>query len=126
MNTHDTTTPDAAIPATQVHPKRSYRTFTLDQKRSILAQYDAAPRKQKGTVLREHGLHSSRIPEWRAALSSHVAPRKDPRDLELERLRTELAKETLRARKAEAMLDLQKKVALALESIQQIDSLQSR
>lgn len=121
MASPDKTADDAPIPPTQTQPKRVYKVFTLDEKRTILAEYAAAPDGQKGAVLRRHGLYHSAITDWTKALSGQVVARKDPKDREIEQLKADLARETLRAKKAEAMLDLQKKVAQVLESMQQLE-----
>jgi hypothetical protein len=124
MASPDKPADDAPIPPTQTQPKRVYKSFTLDEKRTILAEYAAAPDGQKGAVLRHHGLYHSAITDWTKALSGQVVARKDSKDREIEQLKADLARETLRAKKAEAMLDLQKKVAQVLESMQQLESTQ--
>ena len=124
MASPDKPADDAPIPPTQAQPKRVYKSFTLDEKRSIIAEYDAAPAGHKGAVLRSHGVYHSALKDWRNAFSGQVVARKDPKDREIEQLKADLARETLRAKKAEAMLDLQKKVAQVLESMQQLESTQ--
>ena len=43
------------------------RRFSAEYKLKILAEYEAAPDGEKGSVLRREGLYSSQITEWRQA-----------------------------------------------------------
>jgi transposase len=95
-------------------PKR--RTFTAEYKLAMVAQYDAATEPgAKGALLRQEGLYSSHIIEWRRARDAGALagvadkPRKPQRsdaDREAERLRVE--NERLRAElaKTRAALDV--------------------
>lgn len=94
-------------------PKR--RTFTAEYKAQILAEYDAAERGVRGSILRREGLYSSHIIEWRRAAESGAAAGLAPatRDRrERERAR-EVAQLRARAEKAEAEL-VKHKAALDL------------
>ncbi|MFB7956549.1 hypothetical protein [Streptomyces sp. NPDC056045] len=57
------TTPAGSDPAPR--PKR--RTFSPEYKLRIVAEYDAAPKNEKGAVLRRERLYHSHVKEWRAA-----------------------------------------------------------
>lgn len=46
------------------------RTFTIEYKRRIVAEYDAAPTGTKGAVLRRERLYDSHVQEWRAAIAA--------------------------------------------------------
>jgi hypothetical protein len=48
-------------------PRPKRRTFTSEYKLRIVAEYDAAPRNEKGAVLRRERLFHSHVTEWRAA-----------------------------------------------------------
>lgn len=48
-------------------PRPKRRTFTSAYKLRIVAEYDAAPRYEKGAVLRRERLYHSHVKEWRAA-----------------------------------------------------------
>ncbi|WP_206281730.1 hypothetical protein [Streptomyces agglomeratus] len=48
-------------------PRPKRRTFTSEYKLRIVAEYDAAPRNEKGAVLRRERLYHSHVKEWRAA-----------------------------------------------------------
>ena len=45
------------------------RTFSAEDKRRLVAQYDATPRGHKGAMLRRERLYDSHITEWRAAIA---------------------------------------------------------
>jgi transposase len=44
------------------------RSFTVEYKRRIVAEYEAAPVGSKGAVLRRERLYDSHVLEWRAAI----------------------------------------------------------
>lgn len=46
------------------------RTFSAEDKRRLVAEYDATPRGQKGAMLRRERLYDSHITEWRAAIAA--------------------------------------------------------
>ena len=82
-------------------PRR--RSFTAEYKARILAEYDGAPRGQRGAILRREGLYDTHLIHWRkaaaAGATNALGPRKpDPRDREIAELRD-------RAERAEADLD---------------------
>lgn len=101
-------------------PRR--RTFSVEKKLELLAEYDAADREGKGALLRREAIYSSHISEWRKARDNGTlhAPaarkRKTAEQVELERLRkrneqveAELAKTKLALEitgKAHALLEL--------------------
>lgn len=92
-------TPEQDGPRAQ-RPRR--RSFSAEYKARILAEYDAAPRGQRGQILRREGLYNTHLIDWRktadAGARSALEPRKaDPRDKEIDALRA-------RAEKAEADL----------------------
>lgn len=116
------------VPPTEVRPKPTRRTFSAEFKRAILAEVDACTQPGAiGAVLRREGLFSSHLVEWRAArirgALDALAPKKrgpapapapDARAREIEELKRKLAKATLRAERAEALIAIQKKVAALL------------
>ncbi|MBT2408889.1 transposase, partial [Streptomyces sp. ISL-87] len=57
------TKPAGSDPAPR--PKR--RSFSPEYKLRIVAEYDAAPKNEKGAVLRRERLYHSHVTEWRAA-----------------------------------------------------------
>lgn len=46
------------------------RSFSAEDKRRLVAEYDATPRGQKGAMLRRERLYDSHITEWRAAIAA--------------------------------------------------------
>ena len=46
------------------------RTFSAEDKRRLVAEYEATPRGQKGAMLRRERLYDLHITEWRAAIAA--------------------------------------------------------
>ena len=126
------------LPDPEVLGRPVRRRFTADYKRRILAEADAAREPGAiGAMLRREGLYSSLLAEWRAARSRaeqaafepkkrgpKAAP-KDPRDAELVRLTRANEKLEKKLRRAELIIDLQKKVSqilgITLPALENID-----
>jgi transposase-like protein len=115
-------TPDAADAEFSARPRR--RTFTAADKLRILADVDrAAPAGGIGAVLRREGLYSSTLGEWRrlrdagafgALTPARRGPKVDdtnPLTAKIALLEKDNARLMLRLTRAEAIIDLQKKVA---------------
>jgi transposase-like protein len=118
---------DSDHPEVQVSTKRKRRHFTAAQKLAILKQADACTKPgELGALLRREGLYSSHLVDWRRARErgelQALTPKKrgrkakqvDARDKEIAELKRELAKERARRERAEALVELQKKVAALL------------
>jgi transposase len=114
--------PAAANPELSARPWR--RTFTAQEKLRILQQADQATGPGEiGALLRREGLYSSHLTDWRrqrdAGILNGLAPAhrgpkvSEPRPLaaELAKVQQENAKLRLRLERAEAIIDLQKKVS---------------
>ena len=114
--------PAAVSPEISERPRR--RTFTVQDKLRVLAETDrAADTGQIGAILRREGLYSSILGDWRrqreAGSIGALAPvRRGPKIAEPNPLAAELAVSrkdnahlTLRLARAEAIIELQKKVA---------------
>lgn len=113
---------------TEVTEKAKRRTFTLEYKRRIVREADACKKPGAiGALLRREGLFSSHLTIWRqqrdrGELVPGVTAKKrgpkasppDPRDVELARLKREIARLQARADRAEALVEIQKKVAALL------------
>ena len=88
------------------------RAFADSYKRRILEEVDRAQPGEIGLILRREGLYSSQLATWRKWRSG-VTSKKTSKETELvaenKRLEKENAKLKLKLRKAEAMLELQKK-----------------
>jgi len=116
--------PPAAEPELLVRPRR--RTFTAADKIRILGEIDRAEPGGSGAILRREGLYSSALTDWRrqrdaGAYEALKAVRRGPKVAEVNPLAAEhaqLVREnkrlTLQLRRAEAVIDIQKKVALLL------------
>ena len=111
----------------QVVAKAHRRVFTAEYKRRILKAADAcATPGAVGALLRREGLYSSHLVVWRrarargelAALTPKKRGRKptpvDPRERKIAELERHLAQLTARAERAEALVELQKKLAVLL------------
>ncbi len=89
------------------------RVFSAAYKRRILGEVDRARSGEIGVILRREGLYSSQLAVWRKWRSGMTSKKKAGKEAELlaenERLEKENAKLKLKLRKAEAMLELQKK-----------------
>jgi transposase-like protein len=114
--------PAAANPELSDRPRR--RTFTAKEKLRILQEADLATGAGEiGALLRREGLYSSALTDWRrqrdAGILDGLAPARrgpkvsDPNPLtaELAKAQQENAKLRLRLERAEAIIDLQKKVS---------------
>ena len=114
--------PAAANPELSDRPRR--RTFTAKEKLRILQEADRATNPGEiGTLLRREGLYSSALTDWRrqreAGILDGLAPTRrgpkavapNPPAAELAKAQQEVAKLKLRLERAEAIIELQKKVA---------------
>jgi transposase-like protein len=112
-------------PEVVVDAKR--RTFTAEYKQRILAEADAAAAQPGGigALLRREGLYSSHLVTWRRerqagvlkGLTPHKRGPKSKRNAqqeEMQKLRRENQRLTEQLRKAEIVIDVQKKVGALL------------
>jgi transposase len=103
------------------------RTFTADYKLRILAEADAAATQPGaiGALLRREGLYSSHLVTWRrerqAGIFKGLTPHKrgpqskrHPQQEEMQKLRRENQRLSEQLRKAEIVIDVQKKVGALL------------
>ena len=117
----------AARPDPEVLAKPKRRSFTAEYKQRLLEQAEAAAatRGGVGALLRREGLFSSHLVSWRrerdqgireALTSRKRGPRSEHHPLteENEKLRRQLGQWTERLRKAEIIIEVQKKVAALL------------
>jgi len=118
------TAPPAASPELIDRPRR--RTFTAADKLRILDEVDRAGSGGGGAILRREGLYSSALTDWRrqrdaGAYEALKAVKRGPKCAPCNPLAAEHAqllrdnkRLTLRLQRAEAVIDIQKKVALLL------------
>jgi len=103
------------------------RTFTAEYKQHILAEADAAAAQPGGigALLRREGLYSSHLVTWRrerrAGVLKGLTPhkrgpksRRNAQEEEMQKLRQENQRLTEQLRKAEIVIDVQKKVGALL------------
>jgi transposase len=112
---------------TEVTATAKRRRYTAEYKRRILQEADACKETGGvGALLRREGLYSSHLTHWREQAASGelaaLAPKKrgpqakaiDPRDRQLAEKDREIAKLQRRAERAEAIVEVQKKVSQLL------------
>ena len=119
--------PVVIVEDVEVMAKAKRRRFSASEKLRVLEAADACT--QMGSIaalLRREGLYSSHLTEWRKARArgelAGLAPRKrgrkpapvNPLDKENAELKRALAKAEARATRAEALVELQKKISQLL------------
>ena len=117
----------ASRPDPEVVAKAKRRSFTAEYKQRILLEADgaAATPGGVGALLRREGLYSSHLVSWRrerrAGVLEALEPRKrgprserNPLAEENQKLRRQVGQLTEKLRKAEIIIDVQKKVAALL------------
>jgi len=113
---------DAPVaPDPEVSARHVRRRFTTAYKLAILRKADACSRHgELGALLRKEGLYSSHLVTWRQQRTTGLTPKKRGRkavavDPEMKRLEQENRRLTTRLKKAEALLDFQKKLSSLLQ-----------
>jgi transposase-like protein len=119
--------PAAPAGETEVVAKAQRRRFTAEYKRRIVREAERCTTAGAiGALLRREGLYSSSLSSWRKARDrgevEGLTPRKrgpkaeppDPRDKRLAEQAREIDKWRKRAERAEALVEVQKKLALLL------------
>src|SRR6266404_4606970 len=117
----------SAVAETEVVAKAQRRRFTAEYKRRIVREADRCTKPgELGALLRREGLYSSHLTSWRAARErgelAGLAPKPrgpkatppDPRDKKMAEQEREIVRWKQRAERAEALVELQKKVAALL------------
>src|SRR5437867_6784387 len=112
---------------TEVVAKVHRRRFTAEYKRRIVREADRCTKPGEiGALLRREGLYSSHLVTWRAARDrgelEGLSPKKrgpkvappDPRDKKIAEQERDIARWQKRAERAEAFVEVQKKVAALL------------
>jgi transposase-like protein len=111
--------------SSEIQPAPQRRTRSAAEKLRILQAYETAPSgtAERGALLRREGIYSSQISKWRKLRdqgklghlsSQRRGPKAAPRELltdQLDALRKENARLQARLTRAEAIIDVQKKVA---------------
>jgi transposase-like protein len=117
--------PSATTPSPEVEPPTERRTRSAPDKLRILQEYEACPvgAPERGALLRREGIYTSQISKWRklrdqGRLGGLAPQRRGPKPApqttradEVAALRRENARLQARLARAEAIIDVQKKVA---------------
>lgn len=110
-------------------PRPKRRTFSPEYKLRIVAEYDAAPKNEKGAVLRRERLYHSHVTEWRAARdagalenlvdrrTSPARPKKSGLEMENEKLRRQVERLERELARNKAALEVLGKASALLEMI---------
>jgi len=111
----------------EVVARAERRRFTAEYKRRIVREADRCTKPGEiGALLRREGLYSSLLTTWRAArergeLAGLAAKKRgpkaappDPRDKKIAELEREVGRQRKRAERAEALVEVQKKLAALL------------
>ena len=117
----------AGRPATEVTAKAKRRKFTAEEKSRILREAAACTRRgDLGALLRREGLYSSHLIKWREQAErgeiAGLTPKRrgpepkvvDARDKQLAEQQRTIAKLTRRVQRAEAIIEVQKKLSQVL------------
>ncbi len=105
-------------------PRR--RRFTAEYKQKILAEYEAAPDGEKGSVLRREGLYSSQIAEWRQTRDAGALggletrtrqPKRQAAEVELEKLKRRHERTEAELARTRLALEIMGKASALLESL---------
>jgi len=106
--------------------RRKWRVFTAEYKATILAEYEAAERGQRGQILRREEFHSSHLIEWRRARDAGAhqgleqrlsRARRDPRDAQIKALTARAAKAEAELARSKAALEIVGKAHALLEML---------
>jgi len=114
-----------ASPDPEVTPKAKRRIFPAAYKKKILAEMDAAAGSgQIGELLRREGIYSSTLTRWRRERDNAVnsafsqkrgpEPKRNPLTAENEKLRRQNQRLQEDLRKAELIIEVQKKIGMLL------------
>ena len=122
------TVPETVAPDPAPRPVR--RSFTAAYRLAVVAEYESAPRGEKGAVLRREGLYHSHVKEWArardaGALSGLAGARGSTRGLkgsakdrgEVDRLRAQNVRLTAQLTQTRTALDIMGKAHELLEML---------
>jgi transposase len=113
-----------AVPDPEVPEKAMRRKFTAEYKLRILKEAEACTIPgQVGALLRREGLYSSSLTLWRRQIDEGLVPKKrgpvakgpDPNVRRIAELEKDNARLTHKLKKAELIIEVQKKVAALLQ-----------
>jgi transposase-like protein len=117
---------NGGVPEVDPAARPQRRRFTGEYKLTVLAEYEAAPDGEKGSVLRREGLYSSQITEWRQARDAGAlgglqtrtrGSKRSATEVELEKLKRKHQRTELELTRTKMALDIMGKAAALLESL---------
>lgn len=109
-------------PATEVTEKATRRRFSAKDKARILQETDGVPRGKIAAILRREGIYSSHLQKWRlqrdekALAPKKRGPKSDAQAKKMKELEKQNARLEKKLKHANALLELQKKVAEILRT----------
>ena len=99
-------------------PVPTRRRYTQAFKRQVLAQIEAMTPSERGSYLRKEGLYYSMIARWRRELTDSSASAASSTDeLDTRTLKRRLEQAERKLKRAEAVIDFQKKALSLLETL---------
>lgn len=110
------------LPKTEVTEKATRRRFSPKEKARILNEYESAAPGEGAAILRREGIYSSQIHKWRlerdqgSLQEQKRGPKPNPAAQEVKKLKAQLAKTEKKLAQANALIELQKKVAEILKT----------
>lgn len=114
--------------STEVLAKPSRRRFTAAYIDTVLKELDAARHGEIGSILRREGLYAKQVAQWRKQRVTGIAPKRGPKPSASTEVRKELARLTRenerlerKLKQAEIIIDVQKKVAALMATMDQND-----
>jgi transposase len=129
----DPTVSASSSTSSEVTEKAQRRRFGGEYKGRIVEQYEALDRGERGALLRREGLYSSHIDAWRkqreaGVLSGLATKRRGPKvkestavNRENAELRRQVARLERKLKQAETIIEIQKKVARALDDLETME-----
>jgi transposase len=114
----------AKLPKTEVVEKAKRRRWSPKEKGRILDELESAGSGKGNAILRREGIYSSQIQQWRlereqgSLVAKKRGPKPNPAAHEVKQLKAQLARTEKKLAQANALLDLQKKVAEILRTLE--------
>jgi transposase len=114
----------AKLPKTEVSEKAQRRRFSPQEKLRILDEFESASSGKGAAILRREGIYSSQIHQWRLERDEGSlepkkrGPKPNPAAQEIKQLKVQLAKTEKKLAQANALIELQKKIAEILRTDQ--------
>jgi len=117
---------NGGVPETDPAARPRRRRFSAEYKQAVLAEYEATPDGEKGSVLRREGLYSSQMTEWRQARDAGALggletrtrqPKRRSAEVELEKLKRRHERTEAELVRTRLALEIMGKASALLESL---------